>query len=708
MGATKIINVLKDDSLEEILDIVKNTDASEVVFVLPKKTRAFKSEGHFVVLADEARDSGKSISFLCSNPEVNELAKKYNFDVLSTKTDKPKDKKPRDLVKIRTSPVMVPVVAKNDDVSVDNEYTEDEAASEGDNESRPNFGQEIDQDKPEEEILDKPFDNTQSKEGDEEYKEEAGEEKAEYEAPYGTEMDESGDPIYDEEEGIGEVITTSVKTRGMSDVIKPSVGKYVKIVQKDKRPIEIETHSKDRDIQSVFSKRPGYKEGMTRNQDSVAESDLGWGNESSDSIWADISKPRPLASGFKPSFLDKFKFSGKYRPQKGLEFRANKFLKRGVVGLSIISILILASIIFLTAGSARIEIKPRSQMISAQLKVAISPNFPSVDNTFNHIPGQLFTINKSASDEFNATAEKDAVQKSRGTITIYNEYSTSPQPLVATTRFEYIQDEKESGFIFRTLQSIIVPGMKVENGVVTPGKINVEIIADKAGQIYNISAGDFGIMAWREKGDTARYEKIYGRSTAPTHGGIFGKAKVVSEFDYNNAKDNLTTKVKNEISEVIKTQSAGLEIFSNIEPGIDSVESTAEIDDAADTFTITVKGSIITIGYKKEDLMALIADYVEKTNGLMIVPDKLELSYKNVALNQANNTFEVVVTISGQGYAMIDKENIATNLIGKNKAQFKDYLGSIKDIDSAKIILSPPWVKKIPKNDKKIDILLTY
>src|SRR3990167_9737321 len=87
MSSTKIINVLKDDKFEELLDIVKDTDASEVVFVLPKQTKAFKSEGHFVVLADEAKDSNRSISFLCSNPEINELAKKYKFDVLSTKTE---------------------------------------------------------------------------------------------------------------------------------------------------------------------------------------------------------------------------------------------------------------------------------------------------------------------------------------------------------------------------------------------------------------------------------------------------------------------------------------------------------------------------------------------------------------------------------------------------------------------------------------------
>ena len=82
MSSTKIINVLKDDSFQEILDIFKATPAEEVIFVLPKSAKAFKKEEHFVLLRTEAKELGKSVSFLCSNPEINDLAKKYKFDVL--------------------------------------------------------------------------------------------------------------------------------------------------------------------------------------------------------------------------------------------------------------------------------------------------------------------------------------------------------------------------------------------------------------------------------------------------------------------------------------------------------------------------------------------------------------------------------------------------------------------------------------------------
>ncbi|MBI2674381.1 MAG: hypothetical protein HYX22_01430, partial [Candidatus Yanofskybacteria bacterium] len=139
MGATKIINVLKDDKFEELLDIVKETDASEVVFVLPKQTRAFKPEEHFVVLADEAKNSDKSISFLCSNPKVNELAKKYNFDVLSTKTEHHRAGAVSRVEPKR--PVAIPVAVQADDLDDDL----NEAASPKAGEPRPTFGREDDE-----------------------------------------------------------------------------------------------------------------------------------------------------------------------------------------------------------------------------------------------------------------------------------------------------------------------------------------------------------------------------------------------------------------------------------------------------------------------------------------------------------------------------------------------------------------------------------
>src|SRR5690348_8263336 len=94
MASTKIINVLKDDSFTEILDLFRATPAEEVIIVLPKRSKAFNKESHFDTLKDTAAETGKTASFLCSNPEVNDLAKEYGFEVLLPRSSTPARKAP--------------------------------------------------------------------------------------------------------------------------------------------------------------------------------------------------------------------------------------------------------------------------------------------------------------------------------------------------------------------------------------------------------------------------------------------------------------------------------------------------------------------------------------------------------------------------------------------------------------------------------------
>ncbi|HBT80602.1 MAG TPA: hypothetical protein DEB13_01520, partial [Candidatus Yanofskybacteria bacterium] len=68
MSSTKIINVLKDDKFEEILNLFKQASAKEVIFIVPKKAKAFSRPENFATLSQEANENGKSISLLSSNP----------------------------------------------------------------------------------------------------------------------------------------------------------------------------------------------------------------------------------------------------------------------------------------------------------------------------------------------------------------------------------------------------------------------------------------------------------------------------------------------------------------------------------------------------------------------------------------------------------------------------------------------------------------
>ena len=136
-------------------------------------------------------------------------------------------------------------------------------------------------------------------------------------------------------------------------------------------------------------------------------------------------------------------------------------------------------------------------------------------------------------------------------------------------------------------------------------------------------------------------------------------------------------------------------------------ESTAKIDEAADSFTMAVSGSIKTVGFKEDDLKGLIKQFIEKTKNLTVVPEKLTLGYDNITFNEVSNTLTFTVNIKGNGYAKIDADKIKTDLSGKNETEIKDYFKGIAGVE-VRVILNPFWVKRIPTDKERTTLQINY
>ncbi len=602
MASTKIINVLKDDRFEEILELFKNTQAEDVVFVLPKTSRAFKKEEHFAILNTEAEKSNKKISLLCSSPEVNKLANKHNFEILLANKN------------VAAKPVRI-------------------------------------SDEDPEELNEGIIENTEEdnlKSEDDDYEETPKEVLAK-------------DVTYGENDHYYEIVTASKTPRNLEGIVKQS-GRPLRVLPKKERPINLDVRN-ETDYQNIDDIKNVWEEQDRRVKNK--------------GLWSNIQK----------------------RTQKSFK----NFPKKSLTIFGVISVLLFAVIVYVSTGSAKIDLTPFKSVLDIPLKVSSSDKFSVVELGLNRIPGQLFNVEKNASQTFSATGEKEVAQKARGNIMVYNEYGTTPQILVATTRFQ-----TSDGLIFRTLKGITVPGTRVENGKIIPGSIAVEVIADKPGQAYNISATKFFIPAFNEKGDAGRYEKIYGKSDKNMSGGIVGKAKIVTEEDFNNAKQSLTEQVKKSVTESLKSQTSGLKTLNDANIKIIGPESSAKVDEATESFVMSVTGKIDTIGFKESDLRNLIGEFIGKNNNLTVISEKLTLNYSNVAFDETANILTFTVNIKGNGYPKIDSEKIKSDLSGKDERGIKEYFRGSKTIESVKVLLSPFWVRRVPQNSDKINIRMNY
>ncbi len=628
MSSTKIINVLKDDSFQEIMDLFKSTSADEVIFVLPKSAKAFKKEDQFASLKEESKTLGKSVSFLCSNPDLNDLAKKYKFDVL-----------------LARSPVTKKVskgskqIASSDSGSIDvvNEiedfYAEPALSA----------------------------DSISTTVSPEEENEDTGLELEE--GNNGRRFDDIFVPEKEDKH--------SVKVSGSREKAVPVEVNYADL---EEEPLQ---HRALQEIKTVWGTQPAR---LDKNAEEKKPILAGWFKRSTKSS---------------PNFASKAVSDRSSRPRRPAH-------RTGLITLACLAIVVLGVVVFITTGKAQVTIKPTSQNLDLNLNMFASDSIATISLANLSVPGQLFNIQKTVSQDFPATGHVDVAQKSRGTITVYNELS-SDQPLIATTRFESADHH-----IFHTLTSITVPAGKTVSGKLVPGSKDVQVIADKAGAEYNVPVGLFTIPAFKEKGDTTKYQKVYGQSTSEFRGGTSGQSVVATDSDLEAAKQALTSQLTTSVQSELQAQINDLKIIDSNQVVVGGPISTNPVDATASTFKASLTGSIKTVGFREADIKSLVVQYIDTQKNMVALPDKLTITYSNIHWDDTKNGLAFTVHVSTPGYSKIDKKKITSDLLGKNDADMRAYLGSIGGVASAHVSLSPFWVRSIPKSQDKVTVDISY
>ena len=191
-------------------------------------------------------------------------------------------------------------------------------------------------------------------------------------------------------------------------------------------------------------------------------------------------------------------------------------------------------------------------------------------------------------------------------------------------------------------------------------------------------------------------------------GGAVGLAKVVTDADFAQAKRETTEELDKKLRDTLTKESSGLRTVSSASFSLDSLESTAQPDQAADRFTITTKGSLKTMGFRDSDLEMLVTEYAQKNYDVVVIPEQTKVDLKNPKFNDSRGVLEVTVSIVGPGYMSIDSKEIAENLGGKPEPEIRAYLQKVPGVDSAKVILSPFWIRKVPTDPSRIRVELEY
>ena len=352
--------------------------------------------------------------------------------------------------------------------------------------------------------------------------------------------------------------------------------------------------------------------------------------------------------------------------------------------------------------TTEIFVSPEREKISFDLLLIGSKDIFEPDEDKNKISLREIGVEKTKSREFLATGEKELNTRASGFITIYNEFSSQPQPLVVRTRFES-PDRK----VFRITEGVTVPGAKIEDGEIIASTIKAKVVADQPGADYNISQTDFTIPGFK---GTSKFVGFYGKSEKSMEGGIIGKARVVLSEDIEKAEDILVEELKKEIKATFEEQipSDLVIIEESLKEEIIKVSSSADQGEPADKFTVEVEARVYTLLFNEEELREMVDFNLISmiSEDKAPIPQSQKISWSELEVDWDKGEVKFPLRIEEDLAWKVDVQILKNNLAGQTELDVRQYLLAQPEIESAKVSFWPFWVKRVPLHIEKIKVIV--
>lgn len=326
----------------------------------------------------------------------------------------------------------------------------------------------------------------------------------------------------------------------------------------------------------------------------------------------------------------------------------------------------------------------------------------------NNVPFELMIVSDSVYQDVVLTSSREANDKAKGEITLYNEFSNKPQKIVAGS---FLSDEK--GKSYKIDVGVTIPGYtmdKEDKEKIIPGQVSVGITSFLPGEAYNGSPESFSINSFK---GTTKYQKIYGKTKTPLSGGIVGLVYVLDENEKagimsktGESQDKLLRKLSAQVPEGYilygEAVNFAFELSNNI------VSKTPDVK-------IELKGTLSAMLLKEEDLSnALINKLlpgISKKERAEIVKPKLDglkfnFTDKDQLVNKEIESFDFELTGALPINWLPDSDLLKKELAGKEKTNVTGIFKQDPGISSAGVKIMPFWSKKLPLDIKNINIIL--
>jgi type VI protein secretion system component Hcp len=350
-------------------------------------------------------------------------------------------------------------------------------------------------------------------------------------------------------------------------------------------------------------------------------------------------------------------------------------------------------------AKAQVIFHPYTREVIVQAHITARADIQESD-TEKSIPALVIEEEKSLTRLFPATGTLTEQGRARGTVRVFNGFSTFPQKLVAQTRFL-----SEDGKLFRSPGAVTVPAGRMEGGTIVAGFLDIEVVAAESGEEYNIGPSNFSLPGLF--GNPA-YTTITGKSGEPMTGGSKTEVSVVTEFDLNAARDALVAELQQKVREslggkvsedmVLLSDAVDLQVAQAFSP----IKAGASLDNF--NFSVRVQGTAVI--FPRTDVenaaRALAAELAEA--GEKIAEQSVSIEYENVEMNMNTQSLSFDMKASLPLYKEIDPMEFKGRLAGLSKDEAALALSQDPGLQKAEILLFPFWLEYLPQDPNKMEI----
>lgn len=492
--------------------------------------------------------------------------------------------------------------------------------------------------------------------------------------------------------------------------VEQSVRRKSSVKKIDKKePVKIKIVEEEDDSDESDEESDSTEESSKIEEPSYADKDDRWKK------WAKKSSPSPDIDGYEEKHFDGEKeeeIEKKYQnkdsffkdtiiPKEEDNSDVRKVNIKKVIGYSFLGVVLIGGVFFGVPyffGNVKLNLNFIKTPFEYKNSIVADKSVSGIDYSKNIIPAQVFVSNKNVTQLFKASGNANVSQKATGIITIYNAYSSASQALVATTRFV-----TPDGKIFRLVNGVTVPGATVTNGQIVPSSIDAPIIADKAGDPYNVS----NIQKLTIPGfqGSPKYDGFYGVISSSTTGGFIGNKPVPVDSDITSAKAQMTDTLNSAFP--TNAQATYPDNFIILNGATSTVITKLSVNTSTDqngNFSVFGEAVFTAIGFDKNNLNNFLLSSAQTNSSVSSTFSDININYSNIKPDFSNGKISFSVDAKGDTEAFFSKDDFANSIMGKDISTVRSMIGSLPGIANGSISEYPTWLSSIPTDRNKINI----